>query len=54
MGKHGVAWTRAETGKHRSQLDDYLAWQYINAGGKRVSGWKANPEWIDWLMGFPP
>lgn len=54
MGGHGIAWSRAESGKHRSQLEDYLAWQHISAGGKRVRGWKPNPEWTDWLMGFPP
>ena len=53
-GGHGIAWSRAESGKHRSQLEDYLAWQHISAGGKRVRGWKPNPEWTDWLMGFPP
>ena len=54
MGKHGIAWTRAENGDHRSQLEDYLGWQYINAGNKRVRGLLVNPEWTDWLMGFPP
>lgn len=53
MGSHGIAWTRAETGQHRSQLEDYLAWMHIRDGGQRVSGWNANPEWVDWLMGFP-
>lgn len=53
MGSHGIAWVRAESGEHRSQLEDYLAWQHISAGGQRVSGWNANPEWVDWLMGFP-
>jgi hypothetical protein len=53
IGRHGIAWTRAETGKHRWQLEDYLAWQYIASGGQRVSGWSVNPEWAGWLMGFP-
>jgi hypothetical protein len=53
MGSHGIAWTRAENGLHRSQLEDYLGWQYISAGGQRVSGLLVNPEWTDWLMGFP-
>lgn len=53
MGSHGIAWARAESGRHRSQLEDYLAHQHILAGGSRVSGWLVNPEWTDWLMGFP-
>ncbi len=53
MGSHGIAWARAESGNHRSQLEDYLAWMHIQGGGQRVSGWLVNPEWIDWLMGFP-
>lgn len=50
---HMIAWSRAEQGIHRSQLEDYLACQYIAAGGTRVSGLNVNPEWLDWLMGFP-
>ena len=48
-----IAWARAEKGIHRSQLEDYLACQYINAGGRRQSGLNVNPTWLDWLMGFP-
>ena len=53
MGSHGIAWSRAESGDHRSQLEDYLGWQFINDGNERVSGLQVNPEWTDWLMGFP-
>jgi len=53
MGSHGVAWVRAETGEHRSQLEDYLAWRYLQDGGQRIRGLHVNPEWTDWLMGFP-
>lgn len=53
MGSHGVAWVRAESGDHRSQLEDYLAWQYLQGGGLRTPGLQVNPEWNDWLMGFP-
>lgn len=53
MGSHGVAWSRAESGDHRSQLEDYLAFLWLREGGSRVSGLKPNPEWIGWLMGFP-
>lgn len=53
MGSHGLCWSRAESGDHRSQLEDYLAWRFLNAGGQRTSGLLVNPEWTDWLMGFP-
>lgn len=53
MGEHGICWARAESEDHRWQLEDFLAWQHISAGGQRVSGWLVNPEWLDWLMGFP-
>jgi hypothetical protein len=53
MGAHGICWSRAESGDHRSQLEDFLAHQHISSGGKRVPGWLVNPEWTDWLMGFP-
>ena len=54
MGSHGVTWARAESGEHRSQLEDYLAWRYLQEGGQRIPGLNVNPEWTDWLMGFPP
>lgn len=50
---HMITWSRAEQGIHRSQLEDYLACQYMAAGGQRISGLNVNPEWLDWLMGFP-
>lgn len=53
MGSHGICWSRAESGDHRWQLEDFLAWQFIIAGNKRVSGYNVNPTWLDWLMGFP-
>ena len=54
MGEHGIAWVRAESGNHRSQLEDYLAFLWLREGKPRVSGLLPNPEWIAWLMGFPP
>jgi hypothetical protein len=54
MGSHGIAWVRAESGDHRSQLEDYLAFLWLREGRPRVSGLLPNPEWIAWLMGFPP
>jgi len=53
MGSHGICWSRAEAGDHRWQLEDYLASQHLNNGGQRVPGLHVNPEWTDWLMGFP-
>lgn len=53
MGSHGIAWGRAETGNHRSQLEDYVAWLWLRSGRPRISGLQLNPEWTDWLMGFP-
>lgn len=53
MGSHGIAWVRAESGQHRSQLEDYLAWQHLKSGGQRLSGFNVNPTWLAWLMGFP-
>lgn len=53
MGAGGVAWVRAESGDHRSQLEDYLAWQYLKSGGVRTRGLNVNPAWLDWFMGFP-
>lgn len=53
MGTHGIAWVRAESGDHRSQLEDYLAWMWLREGNPRVPGLQVNPEWNDWLMGFP-
>ena len=38
-GTHGVAWVRAESGQHRSQLEDYLAWQHIQGGGGAAREW---------------
>lgn len=54
MGSHGISWKRAESGDHRWQLEDYLAFLWLSEGKPRVSGLKPNPEWIGWLMGFPP
>lgn len=54
MGSHGICWSRAETGDHRSQLEDYLAWMWLRSGHPRISGLLVNPEWTDWVMGFEP
>lgn len=54
MGAHMIAWTRAESGDHRHNLEDFVAWMWLQSGGQRVRGLNLNPEWTDWLMGFPP
>lgn len=53
MGDHMIAWSRAESGDHRSQLEDYVAFRWLREGRPRVRGLNVNPEWTDWLMGFP-
>ncbi len=52
-GKHGIAWCRAHSGAHRSQLEDLLGMQHLKAGNPQVSGLNVNPDWQDWLMGWP-
>ena len=38
IGTHGIAWSRAEQGNHKCNLEDYLAYLYIRNGRKRVRG----------------
>lgn len=52
-GRHGIALVRARSGEHRGNLEDYLAWQHVTEGGTLRSGYLANPQWIEWLQGFP-
>lgn len=51
--RSGVHWARAKVGDHRQNLREFLAWQWVRSGRKPVSGLRPNPEWIEWLMGFP-
>jgi hypothetical protein len=53
MGPHGVAWSRAQAGEHRHNLEDFLAMQWLQAGNPVVPGLNPNPEFIEWMMGFP-
>lgn len=53
MGAHGLCWKRAETGDHRSNLEDYLAYRYVKNGGKHVPGMNIHPSFVSLLMGFP-
>ena len=52
-GKHGIAWVRAESGDHRHNLEDWLATVWLLEGNKRIAGMNVNPNWQDWLMGWP-
>jgi hypothetical protein len=54
MGKHMVCWSRAASGEHRSQLEDYLAWLYMADGGNRMGGANVDPLLCATMMGFPP
>jgi hypothetical protein len=53
VATHGICWKRAETGDHRSQIEDFLAWLSLNNGGRRTSGRTVNPDFQDWLMVWP-
>lgn len=53
MGDHGISWSRAMTGNHRSQLEDYLASLVLQAGGHAISGSLPNHHLVCWMMGFP-
>ncbi|HEX2656108.1 MAG TPA: hypothetical protein VHN11_21000 [Xanthobacteraceae bacterium] len=52
-GKHGIAWVRAENGDHRHNLEDWLATVWLREGNIRIAGMNVNPNWQDWLMGWP-
>lgn len=54
MGTHMITWARAETGEHRSQLEDYLAWRYLEAGGQRIRAVNVCPHLCQTIMGYPP
>lgn len=54
MGTHMVCWSRAESGDHRSQLEDYLASLFLAAGGKRMGGANVDPLLCATMMGYPP
>ncbi len=53
MGPHGVAWVRARKGEHRSNLEDYLAMLWLQEGNPEVPGLNPNPEFLEWMMGWP-
>lgn len=53
MGDHMICWKLAESGEHRCNLEDFLAWQWLLNGGTRRKGLDVNPNWLDWYAGFP-
>lgn len=53
MGTHGIAWSRAERGEHRHNLEDYLACMWLADGGVRTSGLNVNPHLCAAMMGYP-
>lgn len=53
MGSHGIAWCRARTGEHRHNLEDYLGWQHLEAGGEETPGLNICPNYAEWLMMWP-
>lgn len=53
MGSHWIAWCRARIGEHRHNLEDYLAWQHLEAGGLEEPGLNVNPDYAEWLMMWP-
>lgn len=53
IGTHGIAWSRAERGNHKCNLEDYLAYLYVRSGGKRVRGMCVSASFAALMMGWP-
>lgn len=53
IGTHGIAWSRAEQGNHKCNLEDYLAYLYVRSGGKRVRGMCVSAFFVALMMGWP-
>jgi hypothetical protein len=53
MSMHGIAWCRARTGKHKGNLEDFLAHQHLLMGGAEVSGLNVSPSYCEFLMIWP-
>lgn len=53
MSTHGIAWCRAQTGDHRHNLEDFLAWRYLETGGSVISGLNVSPSYCEFLMMWP-
>ncbi len=54
MGTRTVCWSRAVSGAHRSQLEDYLASLFVAAGGRPMGGAKVDPLLCATMMGYRP
>ncbi len=53
IAKHGLCWKRAEEGKPKGNLEDYLAYLYVRSGGKRVRGMCVSASFAALMMGWP-
>ena len=53
IGTPGIAWSRAERGNHKCNLEDYLAYLYVRSGGKRVRGMCVSASFAALMMGWP-
>lgn len=53
IAKHGLCWKRAEEGKPKGNLEDYLAYLYVKNGGKRVRGMCVSASFAALMMGWP-
>ena len=53
IGHHMICWKRAQSGEHRYNLEDFIAWLWLRAGNERIRGLNLNPSWLEWFAGFP-
>lgn len=53
LGTNGICWSRAESGDHKYQLEDFLAHLYVRAGGNRISGLQIHPSFCEKMMRWP-
>lgn len=53
IAKYGLCWKRAEEGKPKGNLEDYLAYLYVRSGGKRVRGMCVSASFAALMMGWP-
>jgi hypothetical protein len=53
MGRHRVSWSRARSGQHRHNLEDFLGTLWLEAGFEQISGGLPHPTFLCWFMGFP-
>jgi len=53
MGSHMICWKRAKIGDHRSNLEDFIAWLWLQEPNEKIRGLNTNPNWLEWYLGFP-